>query len=104
MATKKKIITTRTTERHQQAAHDLTLMVLLLEHHELLLRGDYQEAEGECFPLIIAAREAVSALSRLATLIQERAAAEYPDENFEHFTLENYDGCWPPRITDKGGA
>lgn len=89
---------------YRQAIHDTSLMCLLAVHYECLIRGDI-DINGRGTPeLAKATRTVTAALEHLKTLMQEQAAAEHPDKDFDSFTLENYDGCWPPRITSEGEA
>jgi len=83
------------------AVHDLSLMHLLAIHYECLIRLGF-DINGKGTPeLVKAARTVTAALEHLKTILQEQAATEYPNKDFESFTLKDYEGCWPPKISGK---
>ncbi len=88
--------------RHKLAAHDLSLMVLLLAHHEAMISFAYDPAIQGRNPLANQARTALQQLQELKKLLQKAAEEEHPKSDFLKYYEEEYTGsAWPPRITEK---
>jgi hypothetical protein len=89
----------RDLDRYRQAGSDISMMLILLPHHFLLARGNYDPDFNDNNPeLTNAGKEAIDSLKRYKELLFKQAHRDFPEEEFQEFKidLDNHPGDYPP--------